>query len=374
MKRVQFRSLLIILALAAIVSTPLRAEEFYVTRLHAGERAYHEKKWVEAVDQLRIACFGLLDQPQYLSEGLAVLALAQNGAGRSAAVDATLGRFVEAEQRFGVWAKVPLSRDIRADFESLLTKRLRPEVLLGVPTLAGMVETEGQRIAKLPPKERQKALEAKAEAEPRNVEWPLALARAAAERGDNKATIRWAGKVLEVDDKNVEALALRTKARLPAEKAEPRPTEPPATPTPAPTRAPTPTRTPTPTPTAEARPSPSESTEKRLGEARDLLKGGKPAEAKVLLVPLAKSDPKNREVRKLLLEASALTKDWALCAAQVPPLEPFTKGEEPQMFYAAVGLFETGNLEGARTLVTRALPGVASSPWVDYYSKRILGK
>lgn len=402
-----------------------------MTRLQAGERAYQAKKWVEAIDQLRIACFGLLDQPQYLSEGLAVLALAQNGAGKQAAVDTTLGRFVEVEQRFGAWAKVPLSRDVRAEFETLLTKRVRPEVLLTVPSLSGLVETEEQRIAKLPPKERLKALEAKAAAEPRNVVWPLELARAAAERGDDKGTIRWADRVLEVDDKQIEALTLRARARLArgdragsladlkalpparfaadsalyadlfvclaetgdlegaraalgnvpgelrsrrdvaaasrrlppektektekAEKAERRPAEPPVV------------------PVAETRPSPPESPGKVLAEAREMIKAGKPAEAKGLLVPLAKSDPKNRDVNKQLLEAALLTKDWKLCAALAASLEPFADTEGPSMFYAAVGLYETGNLEGARTLLARARPLIASAPFVDYYSKRILG-
>lgn len=105
-----------------------------------------------------------------------------------------------------------------------------------------------------------------------------------------------------------------------------------------------------------------------------MLKAGKPAEAKGLLVPLAKADPKNREAGKLLLEAALLTRDWKLCAAQAAALEPFADGEEPSMFYAAVGLYETGNLDGARTLLARARPGIAPAPFVDYYSKKILGK
>jgi uncharacterized membrane-anchored protein len=105
-----------------------------------------------------------------------------------------------------------------------------------------------------------------------------------------------------------------------------------------------------------------------------MLKGGKAAEAKGLLAPLVKADPKNREVGKLLLEAALLTRDWKLCVAQAAALEPFADGEEPSMFYAAVGLYETGNLDGARTLLARARPGIASAPFVDYYSKKILGK
>ncbi len=93
-----------------------------------------------------------------------------------------------------------------------------------------------------------------------------------------------------------------------------------------------------------------------------------------MLAPLVNAATNNREARKLLLEAAALTKDWRLCAAQARALEPFARGEEPQMFYAAVGLYETGNQNAARVLCAQARPLIASSPWVEYYTKRILGK
>ncbi len=104
------------------------------------------------------------------------------------------------------------------------------------------------------------------------------------------------------------------------------------------------------------------------------MREGKSAEAETLLLPIAKADPKNREVGKLLLEASALSKDWKVCAAQAASLQPFADGEERYMFYAAVGLYETGNRDGARVLLSRARPLIGTSPWVDYYSKKIMGK
>ena len=322
-----------------------------MTRLHAGERACQAKKWVEAIDQLRIACFGLLDQPLYLSEGLAVLALAQNGAGKAAAVDTTLGRFVEVEQLFGVWAKVPLQRDVRAEFETLLTKRVRPEVLLTVPTLAGLVETEEQRIAKL-----------SATPTPAPTRTPTSTRTPAPSR--TPPPTRTATST-GTPTPTVTATRTLTPTGTPA---------PTLTATRTPTGTPTFTSSPASTPTRTAEAGRSLSLEGQLAEARELVKGGKAAEAKGLLAPLVKADPKNREAGKLLLEAALLTRDWKLCAAQAAALEPFADGEEPSMFYAAVGLYETGNLDGARTLLARARPGIAPAPFVDYYSKKILGK
>jgi hypothetical protein len=119
-------------------------------------------------------------------------------------------------------------------------------------------------------------------------------------------------------------------------------------------------------------PSPAAS-DSRLADARALVKSRKAAEAKGILVGLVESDPKNREGRRALLEAAALTKDWDLCNAQAAALEPFADGEEVSMFYAAVALRETGSIASARVLVKRARPQLAANAFVNYYTKDILG-
>ena len=120
-------------------------------------------------------------------------------------------------------------------------------------------------------------------------------------------------------------------------------------------------------------PTPRATPDKRLAEARSLVKSGKAADARKILAGLVESDPKNREARKALLEASTLMKDWEECNAQTAVLEPFAEGEEVSMFYAAVALRETGSIASARTLVRRARPFLVSSPYVDWYTKEILG-
>ena len=58
---------------------------------------------------------------------------------------------------------------------------------------------------------------------------------------------------------------------------------------------------------------------------------------------------------------------------EVPLIEPFGDGEEPLVFYASVAKFETGDVEAARVLLGRVRTRLASSSYVDYYVKRILG-
>ncbi|MCL4806474.1 MAG: hypothetical protein KJ062_01555 [Thermoanaerobaculia bacterium] len=82
--------------------------------------------------------------------------------------------------------------------------------------------------------------------------------------------------------------------------------------------------------------------------------------------------PDDRDLRRLLLEAACMAKDWKLVAAEAKLLEPFRAGEEPSMFYAAVGYFETGRKDEAKPLMERARPGIAATPFVNYYAERIL--
>jgi hypothetical protein len=123
----------------------------------------------------------------------------------------------------------------------------------------------------------------------------------------------------------------------------------------------------------EPRSAPPAAPDKRLAEARALVKAGKAAEAKGPLADLVTADPKNRDARKALLEAAALTKDWQLCNEQTAALEPFLDGEGVSMFYAAVALRETGSIASARELVKRARPQLAANAFVNYYTKDILG-
>ena len=117
------------------------------------------------------------------------------------------------ERRFAAFAKVPLDPAVAAEFQVLLRRRVAEATLLSYPGLAGLVETEEQRLAKLPPRERTKAYEAAMRREPRSPRWPVALARDAASRNDSKAVVDWTSKALELEPGNPEALALRAHAR-----------------------------------------------------------------------------------------------------------------------------------------------------------------
>ncbi|MCL4806473.1 MAG: hypothetical protein KJ062_01550 [Thermoanaerobaculia bacterium] len=203
----------IFLAAAALLAPAAgAADDFYVSRLQEGRVALQTGRTAEAADLLRIACFGLLDNPPLLSEGIVWLGLAQERQGRTADVDATLRRFLEAEKRFGGYDRIVLPADARKEFDGILSRRLPQEVLLSMPSLVRLVETEEQKLARMPPAERARALAAKAKAEPENARWPLEQARLALGQGQAKDAVRFAGQAVALDPSSVEALQLRARA------------------------------------------------------------------------------------------------------------------------------------------------------------------
>lgn len=126
-------------------------DDFYQARLQEGRIAFQTGRPAEAVDQLRVACFGLMDNPPLYSEAIVWLGLSQDRLGRVAEVDTTLRRFLEAEKRFGGYARIVLPAESRREFDGLLSRRLPPGVLLSTPGLSRLVETEEQRTSKRPP-------------------------------------------------------------------------------------------------------------------------------------------------------------------------------------------------------------------------------
>lgn len=418
----------IFLAAAALLAPAAgAADDFYVSRLQEGRVALQTGRTAEAADLLRIACFGLLDNPPLLSEGIVWLGLAQERQGRTADVDATLRRFLEAEKRFGGYDRIVLPADARKEFDGILSRRLPQEVLLSMPSLVRLVETEEQKLARMPPAERARALAAKAKAEPENARWPLEQARLALGQGQAKDAVRFAGQAVALDPSSVEALQLRARAltarrnypealadlaalppgtvdsdpalradlfvglaagkrwdeareaarglpeeqlaradvtaalgKMPREEAAEPATPEAAAEAPAAAAA----------PAAPVAPLPT--VEEVRASVRELLAAGNAPAARNVAAGAVAARPDDRDLRRLLLEAACMAKDWKLVAAEAKLLEPFRAGEEPSMFYAAVGYFETGRKDEAKPLMERARPGIAATPFVNYYAERIL--
>jgi tetratricopeptide (TPR) repeat protein len=439
MTRTQHRTALWLIVAVAWMMSPIataRGDEFNDERLREGQEDYSAKRYAEAIDQFRIAAFGSLDKPVVLSECLVRLSLAQAGAGSASDVSATLDRFLEVERRFQVFAKATLQPETRTAFKTLLLAREPQSTILAVPSLAGLIETEAQKIAKLPPEQRKRALEAAAKREPQNVAWPIAVARLAFEQGDPKEAERWAGKALAIQAGNADALALRGQARsargqcsdaladfaaMPPEELGQRPelyadrfvclvqvrnweeasaiagrvpaasaSRPDVTaararlsaensrraaavPEKGPASAPKSAPAADVAKSAEA-PKPDAARSRAvLADSRRMIMTGKAGDAEIVLEQAVRADPANRDLRLALLEAACLTRSYPTGAAQVPLVRPFSDSEGPSIFYAAVVLYETGKAEEARAYMQQAA-GKVTGPLVDEYEKKIVGE
>lgn len=141
--RKSIAALLVVAAVAWMPGRAAAADDFYQMRLEEGRIAFQTGSGVEAVNLLRIACFGLMDQPPLLSEGLVWLVLAQQKLDRLADADAALRRFLDVEKRFGAYGKASIPPETRKEFERTLLKRVPPEALRAIPSLAPLVETGG---------------------------------------------------------------------------------------------------------------------------------------------------------------------------------------------------------------------------------------
>lgn len=194
-------------AATMLFALPLLAEDFYEQQLRAGKSDRAAGKLVEAADELRIAAFGFLDRPPLLADALVNLALAQSALGY-AALPQTLDRFLEVERRFAAYVPAEIDRQTRTAFESLLLKSEPRSTLAAIPSLLPLTRSDAQKVSHLPVEKRAAAYEEGSRRAPSDVEWPLAAATDAANRGLDDDAIRWSRRALNVDKENDAARAV----------------------------------------------------------------------------------------------------------------------------------------------------------------------
>ncbi|MGK2855998.1 MAG: hypothetical protein ACSLFQ_02200 [Thermoanaerobaculia bacterium] len=192
-----------------IVAIPARGADFYEAQLRLGAESLRAGRLQEAMDYLRVANFGLLDRTTLLAEGMVRLALAESAAGRTDDVQKTVTRFVSIERQFPSYAKAALDPDERASFEKLLLSVVPKEMIASVPSLAAIVPSVARATAEMTPDQRRRFLEGKVKSDSGNPEWPLALAREAIGRNDQRGALKWSERALRAGDGSGEAHAIR---------------------------------------------------------------------------------------------------------------------------------------------------------------------
>ena len=111
------------------------APDYASDQLREGREAWDEHQYAEAAEHFRLAAFAAVENPLRLTEALVRLALAQDAAGARSDADATIGRFLEVEERSPKYAQVSLEPPLRTAFDRLLRTRF-PERIAAIPSLA----------------------------------------------------------------------------------------------------------------------------------------------------------------------------------------------------------------------------------------------
>lgn len=197
------------LAALLLASGSLAADSFYMGLLRRGSDAYNRHDYPEAVRSLRVACFGFLDEPELLADGLTRLALAQLEVGDEGAFRESFQRIQDIEARFGAYSKASMAPEQRQAFERTVLRLVPAATLQSDPTFSRLLPRPEDRLSKLSPKQRRTELEALARQEPEQVRWPMMLAELELGEGRFSQAVKAAETALKLTPDKPEAVRLR---------------------------------------------------------------------------------------------------------------------------------------------------------------------
>ncbi len=291
---------LIVLALLTAAAAADAAEPFYSNLRREGTLAYDRGDYPRAVQLLRLACFGLLEEPVVLGGCLVRLAVAQAALGDAEAFTATFRRIVEIEHRFGAYSQATVTPGLRQAFEESLERWVSYEELQNIAAFRGVAQRLVAPAARAP--------EVEESAEPVE-EMPAETAAAPAE--------------------------------LPAE------------------------------PPAEAL--------AELEEARQLLRAGEFSRDEVKetyprVCQVADAYPEHVESQHLAGEYAYRLGLWQDGVTYLRRGGEIAADRPLLLFYFAVVLYETGEVDAAAEALERCLPAVQHNEVVTRYREKILGE
>jgi tetratricopeptide (TPR) repeat protein len=302
---------ILIAALALLAALPLSAADlFYLDLLRDGTHAFDRGDHATAARQLRLACFGMLDEPKLLGECLARLALAQDKSGDVSGFRETFSRLVEIEERFQGYSQSSLPPAARTALEQ------RMAALIPAPTLAAS---------------------------------PQALRGTAGRKPEAQAASKPPAAKPQTDKPQpIERAATPASPPAPAV-AQPSPPAAPGTPTEAERQK-----------LDKARKLLTETNVRQLREAFQLAR------------EVADAHPELRDVQQLAGEAAYRISKWSEAADYLGRAGGPGEDQPELLFYLAVALYESGAAQTAATPLRRALPNLQRTPYVDGYAKKIL--
>jgi hypothetical protein len=135
--------------LAAVVSRAAAAHPHYEHLLREGTFALERGDAAEAARELRLACFGYLEEPRNLADCLVRLALAQAAAGDDEGFRGSFRRLAEVEDRFHAYSRADIPSERKQAFETEVASRIPPRILSETPGLGHLVPPSGSEGAEV---------------------------------------------------------------------------------------------------------------------------------------------------------------------------------------------------------------------------------
>ncbi len=194
-----------------------RIDSFYLELYRQGTQGLGEGRFRRAAEDLRLACFGMLDEPVLLGECLVRLSVAQAAGDDKEAFAETFRRLATLEERFGAYRQADLSAADRATYESWLVRLIPETQLASVATFAPLaVEREAAKLRQLAPAKRRPQIASRLESDSRNPLWHVLLAELEEEVGNRDAASRSVENALALDPSLAAAHCLRGRLRAAA--------------------------------------------------------------------------------------------------------------------------------------------------------------
>ncbi|MCG8455681.1 MAG: hypothetical protein MI919_05320 [Holophagales bacterium] len=197
-------------------------DPFYEQLYQDGRLALDRQDFVGATEQLRLACFGMLEDVEPLTECLVLLSLAQAGLENEEAFLATLSRILEVERRFGGYSRFRLSPVLERAFEARVEQWAPYDLIARVEAFRSVADRKlVQRLEDLPEEDRRQELDRRIAVDPSNPQWRRALAELELEQGNFAAAAEGAATLVDLLPEDREARCLRGRARVAAESCDP---------------------------------------------------------------------------------------------------------------------------------------------------------
>ncbi len=315
--------------LLAATGPLLAVDPFYQELYRDGNLAYDRGDAGGAARTLRLACFGMLDDPKLLGGCLARLALAQDKATDLEGFRETFVRLADVEERFQGYSQADLPAEVRSALEQKIGAHIPAATLESSPPVF-------RALAKRSPAQSPPAGKPAAKPQP-----PSQPAPPAAPPVKPPAAQPAAGKAVMPETKPAGAK--------------------PVVPVPAPAAR----------PLSDEERGKLESVRKALGETG---KGKELRQTFQTAREVADAHPEAVDAQRLAGEAAYRLSLWSDAVAYLQRGGGLPDSEPELLFYLAVSLYESGNRAAATATLKRSLPNLQRSPYVDAYARKILGQ